>query len=284
MDKFIFNKLQKQKRSKIIITKYTHNGICPLHQHDFSELVIVLGGQTRHIIENNEYLLKQGDIFVIKGNTSHGYYDSQEFEIYNIAYKRDYLLTQANELKKIPGFQALFILEPFFRANQQFRAMFHLDNLSYTLNIANMMYKAYNDDIEGVKYIISTYFKSLLMFLSEKYVENTHNKHDSSDLIDIASTISYMENNYLKPLTLRELAERASLSTRHFSRIFKENYHTSPIDYIIHLRIKHACSLLKETDMNITSIAVKSGFNEGNYFSRQFKKIMGVSPSAYRNS
>jgi AraC family L-rhamnose operon transcriptional activator RhaR/AraC family L-rhamnose operon regulatory protein RhaS len=285
MDKFIFNQLQKQNSSKIIITKYMHTNDCPLHQHDFSELVIAINGQATHVIENKEYLLKSGDIFVIKGNTSHGYFNPDNFEIYNIAYKRDFLLSQAKELKKIPGFQALFILEPFFRANQQFQTMFHLDDLSYTLNLNKMMLNAYKNNTDGLKYVITTYFKSLLMYLADKYIESSYlNKNDNSNLIDIANTISYMENNYTKPINLKELAEKASLSPRHFSRIFNENYQTSPIDYLIHLRIKHACSLLKKTDMNITNIAIKSGFNDGNYFSRQFKKIMAVSPRKYREN
>ena len=102
-------------------------------------------------------------------------------------------------------------------------------------------------------------------------------------LINIGQAVAYIENNFRKPLQLKELAEKASLSPRHFSRIFKNNYNTSPIEYIIQLRIKHACKLLQTTQMNITKIAMDCGFSDSNYFTRQFKKMKGITPSQYRD-
>jgi AraC-like DNA-binding protein len=56
------------------------------------------------------------------------------------------------------------------------------------------------------------------------------------------------------------------------------------VEYHIRLKIRRACRLLKQTDLNITEIAFRSGFEDSNYFARQFRKIMGVSPSLYRKT
>ena len=61
---------------------------CPVHQHDYSELVIVDKGEGKHVIENQDYYVKKGDVFVIKGNTTHTYIETNNFYIYNICFKK----------------------------------------------------------------------------------------------------------------------------------------------------------------------------------------------------
>lgn len=57
----------------------------------------------------------------------------------------------------------------------------------------------------------------------------------------------------------------------------------TPLDYIIHLRIEHACSLfLHKPALSVTEVAIQSGFNHPNYFYRVFKKRKGISPYTYK--
>lgn len=64
-----------------------------LHNHaDFSELVFVLGGHATHIVNDEEYPIQKGDVFVINENTSHAYKDPRHFRICNIMFQPDYFL------------------------------------------------------------------------------------------------------------------------------------------------------------------------------------------------
>jgi len=56
----------------------------------------------------------------------------------------------------------------------------------------------------------------------------------------------------------------------------------SPIDYLIRLRILQAANLLRKEELNITEVAYRVGFQDSNYFARQFHRIMGTTPSIYR--
>ncbi len=79
------------------------------------------------------------------------------------------------------------------------------------------------------------------------------------------------------------LAKMSNLSVRHFTRIFRDTYQTSPGNYINNLKMQHACMLLTKTTLNISEVAFQSGFSDSNYFTRQFKKLFQVTPKEYRN-
>ena len=107
----------------------------------------------------------------------------------------------------------------------------------------------------------------------------SENEHD---VINIAKAVSYIENHFDESISVAKLAELSYYSERHFMRIFKNTYDCSPIEYIINLRINRACALLKGLNLTISETAEKCGFDDVNYFSRLFKKKIGVSPSEFR--
>ena len=94
----------------------------------------------------------------------------------------------------------------------------------------------------------------------------------------------WMRENFNRPLTLKDLSQRAGLSPSHLSSLFQDNFGYSPIDYIIQLRIQKAVDLLSQTQWPIKTISLEVGFEDALYFSRRFKKVVGVSPRLYRKS
>ncbi|MEN1988250.1 AraC family transcriptional regulator [Paenibacillus hubeiensis] len=98
----------------------------------------------------------------------------------------------------------------------------------------------------------------------------------------VSRAIQYMHANYTRHITLEELAAKLYCSTRHFSRIFKNETGKSPIEYIIHLRIARSKELLVGTDATLQEIAESIGQPDSYYFSKMFKKHVGVSPLRYR--
>jgi len=82
---------------------------------------------------------------------------------------------------------------------------------------------------------------------------------------------------------LNILSEQAKMSRRNYYRIFKEVTGEAPLAYLLRLRIMKAVHLLELSDKNITDIAFACGFNDSNYFSRQFKQILGLSPKAFKS-
>ena len=83
-------------------------------------------------------------------------------------------------------------------------------------------------------------------------------------------------------VSLEEIAAYANLSSTYFVRLFKKQMHQTPIDYFIRLKIQRACQYLDFTDMTVQDVSQHLGYDDTYYFSRVFKRIMGISPSGYR--
>jgi AraC-like DNA-binding protein len=94
--------------------------------------------------------------------------------------------------------------------------------------------------------------------------------------------IYYMRENVESNLTLELLAKHFNFSPSHFSARFQEETKQSPIKYFISLKVEKACQYLELSNMKISDIYPKLGFQDAAYFSRIFSKVMGVSPSKYR--
>ena len=105
---------------------------------------------------------------------------------------------------------------------------------------------------------------------------------DSQALLRIAQTIVHLETCYRENVKLAELVCIAGMSRRSFLRAFEAATGSTPIDYLIQLRLARAAALLRRTTHSITDVAFEVGFQDSNYFSRQFRQRHGISPSAYR--
>lgn len=101
---------------------------------------------------------------------------------------------------------------------------------------------------------------------------------------DIEAVESLMRNNIHQDLSLDTLAHYSQLSKFHFSKKFKELTDTSPIQHFINMKMQYACNELDNKNDSIKHIAESLGYADPYYFSRLFKKIVGMSPKQYRDS
>ncbi|AGT33538.1 AraC family transcriptional regulator [Geobacillus genomosp. 3] len=92
----------------------------------------------------------------------------------------------------------------------------------------------------------------------------------------------YIDRHYAEPLTLDDVAEYIGMSPYYFSKLFKEHFGVTFIDYVTNVRIERAREALAHTDQSLKEICFSVGYNDPNYFSRVFKKQTGLSPSEYR--
>lgn len=98
----------------------------------------------------------------------------------------------------------------------------------------------------------------------------------------ISRTVSFIQEHYREPLILEDLIEVARLSKFHFIRQFQQCTNVTPMKFVTKVRIEKAMKLLKETDLTLEEIAGLVGYANGNYFSKVFRSVVGVSPGKYR--
>ncbi|MFW6303267.1 MAG: AraC family transcriptional regulator [Candidatus Sumerlaeota bacterium] len=90
----------------------------------------------------------------------------------------------------------------------------------------------------------------------------------------------YMTENHGVEVTVEELARRAGLSVRHFAKLFREQTGQSPKEYLLEKRMHSAKFLLQDSGMTVKECAFLLGYSDPFVFSRQFKRVIGVTPSA----
>jgi len=105
---------------------------------------------------------------------------------------------------------------------------------------------------------------------------------DNDQKID--QSIAYMLKHLNQPLNATQLASRAGFSVSHYFAVFKRRTGCSPIDYFIGLRMGQACRLLVETTLPVKDVAAQLGYDDPFYFSRVFKSVNAVAPTAYRTT
>ncbi len=255
----------------------------PIHTHGYTEMVVILGGVASQIINRQIFKISEGDVFVIRGKVSHGFINVYNLDICNIMFDADKLLLPLFDLNKIEGFHSLFTIQPFLKNNHPFKNHMRLDfdRLTIVRTYIEKISDEYKNRKPGFCNSIILLLNELIIFLSREYHKTTTD--GSSVLNRLSSIIAFMEKNYTQHVKLEELAGKSHLSSRQFSRIFKDTFQQSPMDYLARLRIKHACKLLIESDMSISDIAYRSGFSDPNYFCRTFKKRVNISPLNYRS-
>lgn len=116
---------------------------------------------------------------------------------------------------------------------------------------------------------------------------NTHANYVTTEKIlisdiTVADAIRYIDANYNEPLTLEGVADMCQLNPSYFSSKFKSVNGIGFKEYLNNVRIIHAEKLLLETDMSITEIAMKCGYETSNYFGDAFRRINSCSPSQFR--
>ena len=92
----------------------------------------------------------------------------------------------------------------------------------------------------------------------------------------------YIHDHYPENISVDLLAREAHISKRVCFRLFRENLHMSPVEYMTSYRLRKACQRLSESDESITQIAYNCGLGSSSYFGKLFREHFGCSPAAYR--
>ncbi|HYG24918.1 MAG TPA: helix-turn-helix domain-containing protein [Verrucomicrobiae bacterium] len=255
----------------------------PPHKHEFSEIVLVTAGTALHVTGHDSWRLSAGEVFVIGGPRVHEYRELEKLALINILFDAGKLRVQPGDLPSIPGYHALFTLEPVWRRRGQFTSRLRLSpaELSAVLGFVDQLESELKARLPGFGFQSTALFMQIVCYLSRCY--SRFKGSDSRALLRSAEAIAHLESNFAEPLNLNRLADIAHMPKRTFIRCFQAATGNSPIAYLIELRIRHAARLLRQTNESVTDIAFQVGFNDSNYFTRQFRAVIGLSPREYRN-
>jgi AraC-like DNA-binding protein len=252
------------------------------HYHDFCELVLVLSGRGRHLLEGESFPVSAGNVFVVQGSQVHCFREREGLVLVNIMYDPERLPLPVNLLRRLPGYSALFMLEPTFRSAHQFSSRLELgrEDLGTAEAMAERISRESMEKRPGHEAVLLGLLTELMVFLSRRYGESE--VRESRALLQMGRLVSTLEQRYAEPWTLQSLAESAHLSRTNFLKMFRQATGQSPIGFLISLRIEAAKRLLRQTELGMMEIAHETGFGDSNYFARKFREATGSSPRQFR--
>jgi AraC-like DNA-binding protein len=231
------------------------------HIHTHLELIYMEEGSSVATVDNKEYLIEKGDLFLSFPNQIHYYHDRCTVKGYLFIFSPDLF----KDFKEI--FQTQIPYSPIIKCTQ-----LPSDLRSRLKKIMNK-----NRSESGFEKIAAKgdLLSLLAELLSKMTLVNTPTVSDS-----IKSVLTYCSENYTEPLTLEQISKELHLNKFYISHIFNERLQISFTDFINSLRIEHACNLL-ERGSNITDVALSSGFSSVRTFNRVFVQNMEMTPRDY---
>ena len=235
-----------------------------MHYHDKHELYYLIEGSTKYFIEDELYTVNPGDFVFIPKNVYHKTTSDAE---------RILLFLDDSEIGN-----------NFLKYIEEFSQNKHIViKGKYQNKVSELLYKIEKEEQDkkkGYRDMQNLYMRELLVLLSRHREEELSEKVSPS-LSLVQDVAKYITANFAEDLSLKRLSEEFAITPNYLSKQFKKLTDVALNDYINITRVSAAEKLLLSTNMNVTEVAMKCGFNDSNYFAAVFKKIKGITPKKY---
>ena len=248
-----------------------------LHEHSFFEVCYAYAGRGSFRINNVDTTVRAGEVFVAKPGEPHEIISSEDdpLGIYFWSYT---LIPPAD---KQPASDTAQLLRAFLTSNQWVSAA--VPGMQTTLE---MLTAEIANREPGYAPIIDGLVTKLLLDTARAVTESppvaeSRPFHDSSELV-VADIVRYLQDNYQRPVQLREVAAQVNLSERHTNRLFKQVMGEPVNAYLTRYRLQVAAQLLLNRKASVTEVAYASGYRDVRYFITLFRRHTGLTPTAFR--
>jgi AraC-type DNA-binding domain-containing proteins len=252
--------------------KFNDSSNVPYHSHDFISMIYVLSGTCIYNIDNTHHLVKKGDMIICNPGVHHGKTIGQGEEIIelhvgltNIALedlpKNHMISKDACPIICITKYEQ----EIFKCCSDIFLEQEKCEPGSEVMMKIHVM-------------------KLIVTFLKSIYPAEIHTKipdfsFETYDKATVVNTlVSFINDNYMKEITLDTISKNMYLSPAYISKVFKEEMGESPINYLIKVRLSKARELLTGTNLSVKAAAKSVGYDDAYHFSKLYKKYYNEPP------
>lgn len=253
------------------------------HFHPELELIYFLKSSGTRYVGNSIGNFEPGELYLIGSDLPHLFRNHKEYyednfaggvvDLVVIKFDQDFLGARFNELVETSNLQQLFK-----RAN---RGLKFSKEVAYLVH-SHIMGTVGSDGLSGIIGLLNTLN---VLAVTTNYTplckEEFSQTFQKGEKERMANVISYLTQNFDNKIELETVSSIACMTPNAFCRYFKKRTNKSFTQYLNEIRLGHACKLLIEGEMQITTIAYISGFNTVTNFNRQFKSLMKMTPSEY---
>ena len=249
-------------------SKYDSDWHSTLHTHPFTELFYVVDGKGEFNIQGQRFPVKANDFVIINPQVEHTELSSPDEPL-------EYIVLGINGL-------SFSNLTPVSEGGHPFSFFNLRDEQKDILRYLNAMVQEATSQSMSYELVCHNLLEILLIkILRHQHFDLEVGKQSKAPK-DISFIKHYLETYYHESIQLEDLASMTHLSRFYISHSFKKEIGMSPMEYLIDIRIKESKILLRTTNYSISQVADIVGFTTPTYFSKQFRKSTGISPTDYR--
>ncbi|MBA9085551.1 AraC-like DNA-binding protein [Fontibacillus solani] len=243
----------------------------PLHKHeDLHEIIFIVKGVGTYIIDDKVYTAKKGDLLIYNRGILHEERSHPEDPLftYYCGFRFLPLIAETRDWVIHPD------REPVIRSN-------HYSN--ELLLLMKTLFEEFSIRNEGYEQISQHLFEAVFLLIERMIHAQNHTAKESK--APLANRIKeFLDTNYTHQLNLKDIAMMFHIDSYYLIHIFTNNFGISPINYLIQRRMGEATYLLTTTNKKIWEVAKMVGYENPNYFSIMFTKIVGESPREFRKN
>lgn len=256
-----------EKRKTVVVQYSNEKFDMPLmHRHYMHELYYLLGGEINYYVADKVYTVPPGSFVFVPPGVMH--------RTQNMGENRERILINFDGRILPHGLDAMM-------AEYSKENMISVSRTKQPI-IEDILVKIENEYTlkhKNHKELLEAYVTELLILMN-RYKGSVIKKIENVDEI-VVKIAEYINDHFTEKLSLKSLSSEFGISEAYLSRRFKGITGMGINNYIQYVRIEHAKELLQNTSMSVMSVSEKCGFEDSNYFSVVFKRIMGCSPNSY---
>ena len=246
------------------------------HFHDHVTIIYILDGSASYEIGGQVYHVEAGTLFICNPGVTHHRIVGERERM------SEFQVAVSNLCLK--GLPSGFLLPP---DDSPVIPLLHYSQAFHNCCEEIAMEQKRNDPASPIM-LKCLAMKLIVTILKERFIHTDTNtnadftleKYEKNNIVD--AIVSFMNDNYMQPISLARISENAYLSPVYISRVFKELMGEAPINYLIRIRLAKACERMQQQpDISIRAVAASVGYDDAYYFSKLFKKHYGVSPREY---
>lgn len=250
------------------------------HDHDFSELVIILQSEnSKHWVDDRKCSIRRGDVLLIHPGVSHAYQNTGMLKLVNVLFNTRQMSLPTLDAGNLSIFQqitssrndAFNVCEmPIVNLNEK--------ALKHVLDIIKELNYELKHDLAGKNLIAFSLFLQLITCISR------FGKKISSDTSgnNVEKALNYLNLHFNEKISIKQLAKMSYLSERSLYLRFRELTGFSPMEYRKKKQLEYAEYLLRSSSASLHEIAEKCGFCDSNHLGREFSRTFNISPAKFR--
>jgi AraC-like DNA-binding protein len=237
------------------------------HKHDYFQMIYFLSGSRSLFLEDREYRIREGDLYLIKPHRNHGLVPASpvktldlKFVVHDLALRRS-LLNASEMIAEKEG------------------------------NVVGL-FEHIRGEGERTSYLYRDACNALLLQILIHYLREDRREADTGAIEPaeeelagdniVRSALDFIKSHYAEDLCLPQIAGKVQRSPRHIRQRFEDCLGVPPMRYLVRYRVKKAKELVQYSDYSLKEIAELVGFKTIHHFTRVFHEIVGESPGAWR--